>query len=275
MKELIEQYESYLKEMKKEESTIKMYVHEVKQFNVWLETRQIGLDQLKREDVLQFREHLVEKGNKVATINKLLSTLRSFLVWATKNHYVQVNIPENLRLHEEKPNTQVKWLNIDDESKLLEIMSHEKNPFKKARNEALIYVLLYAGLRVDELSQLHTNAISEKTITVYHDGKFSRDIPVDDQVIEKLHIWIEVRNKAGKSVYLDSPFMFVTERSGRMQPRSIQFVVEGYSDKLGFLITSQILRNTYCRRLVEKGFSVEHVKQFAGHKSIVTSYKFF
>ncbi|TKC16741.1 tyrosine-type recombinase/integrase [Robertmurraya kyonggiensis] len=270
MKGILKQYEDYLKRKDKEESTIKMYVQIVTHFIRWLESNQKRLEHLTRNDVLKYREQLQEKGIKVSTINKLISTLRTFLVWATQNNFVQMNTPENLRLHEYKSN-HVKWLTTDEESSLLNLVSYEKNPYKKARNEALIYVLLYTGLRVDEMAQLHTEAVTETTIQVYHDGSLSREIPLIHKVVDKLNTWIDIRKK----VYRNSPFLFVTERSGRMQPRSIQFVIEVYSEKLGFPITSQILRNTYCRRLVEAGHPVEQVKQYAGHKTIATSYKFF
>ncbi|MGG0717496.1 tyrosine-type recombinase/integrase [Robertmurraya massiliosenegalensis] len=275
MKKILKQYEDYLKRKEKEESTTKMYVHVMKQFQLWLESKQKRLEHLTENDVYQFREHLIKKGNKIATINKLISILRSFLVWATKNNYVQMNIPENLRLYEERKEPSVTWLTAEEETLLLQTLSKEKNPFKKARNEALIHVLLYSGLRIEEISNLHTDAVTTKTIQIFHDGILSREIPLIKHVVEKLETWIDIRNLTGKPVYLNSPYLFVTERSGKMQSRSIQFVIEVYSEKLGFPITSKILRNTYCRRLVEDGYSVEQVKQYAGHKSITTSYKYF
>lgn len=270
MKGILELYEDYLKRKDKEESTIKMYIQIVNHFIIWLESKQKRLERLTRNDVIEYREHLLEKGIKISTINKRISTLRTFLVWATQNSFVQMNTPENFRLHEYK-NNHVKWLTTDEESMLLNLVSYEKNPFKKARNEALIFAFLYTGLRIEEVAQLRTEEITEKTIQVFHDGSLSREIPLSHKVADKLNTWIHVR----KHVYPDSPFLFVTERSGRMQPRSIQFVIEVYSEKLGFTITSQILRNTYCRRLVERGHTVEQVKQYAGHKTIATSYKFF
>lgn len=275
MEKILKQYEDYLKRKEKEESTTKMYIHVMKQFQLWLETKQKRLEHLTENDVYQFRESLINKGNKIATINKLISILRSFLVWATRNNYVQMNIPENLRLYEDRKEPSVTWLTAKEESLLLQTISKEKNPFKKARNEALIHVFLYSGLRIEEISNLHTDAVTEKTIQIFHDGILSREIPLVKHVVEKLDTWIDMRNATSKPMYLHSPYLFVTERSGKMQPRSIQFVIEVYSEKLGFPITSKILRNTYCRRLVEDGHSVEQVKQFAGHKSITTSYKYF
>jgi site-specific recombinase XerD len=275
MMDLLKGYQTFLKSQNKEESTIRMYVHEVKQFSYWLHTQQKDFKQLHPDDFVRFRDWLIDKGMKAATINKSLSTLRSFFAWAKNNGLIQINLPEKIRLHEDKRNKQPKWLSHEEEIQLLQVAALEKSPFKKARNEALIYVMLYAGLRIEELSQLHISSFTEKTLLVFDDGRLAREVPVIPKLMEKKLTWISFRNKVNKQVYKDSPFLFVTERSGRMQPRSIQFVIEGFSEKLGSTITCQLLRNTYCRRLVEEGRTVEEVKQYAGHKSIVTSYKYF
>lgn len=275
MEELLEDYQSFLKGQKKEESTIKMYVHETKQFYSWLQSMQKDLNQLHQEDFVRYRDLLMNRGMKVATINKSLSTLRSFFKWANCNEYIQTTFPEQIRLHEDKKNTHPKWLSHDEEVQLQHIASLEKNSFKKARNEALIYVMLYTGLRIEEVSQLKLCSLTENDLLVFDEEILSRKVPVFSNVRNVLSTWIEFRSKLNKQVYMDSPFLFVTERSGRMQPRSIQFVVEGYSEKLGFTVNCQLLRNTYCRRLVKEGKTVEQVKIYAGHKSIITSYKYF
>jgi site-specific recombinase XerD len=273
MKALLEDYQTSLKLQNKEESTIKMYVHEVKQFLLWLESQNINIYELKQVDLVMFRDSLLNKGMKVATVNKSLSTLNSFFKWARNNNHTTLSFPDHLRLPEDKGTIKPRWLSHQEEEQLLQVASLEKSPFKRARNEALIYVMLDAGLRVEETSQLQVESLAGGQFSILHDNQFSREVPVNPVVKEKIETWISQRNQTEK--YKESPFLFVTQRSGRMQSRAIQFVIEGYSEKLGFSVNCQILRNTYCRRLVEAGKTVQQVKQYAGHKSIVTSSKYF
>jgi site-specific recombinase XerD len=158
---------------------------------------------------------------------------------------------------------------------LLKAAAKERNPFKKARNEALLAVMLYAGLRIEEVSKLHTYSIKNDYLLIVNKGSISREIPLCSKAKEKIQAWIEVRSRLKKKIYLESTYLFVTERSGQMQPRAIQYVVKPYSKRLGFSVTCQMLRNTFCRRLVEDGKTPEEVQMFAGHKSILTSYKYF
>lgn len=275
MKDLLEEYQDFLKLKNKEESTIRMYVQEVKRFMTWLISKKKELNQLEQVDVILYRDWLIVKGMKAATVNKELSTLKSFIKWGNENRHIRISFPENIRVQDEQKTIQTKWLSDENVGQLLQLAATEKNPFKKSRNEALIYVMLYGGLRVEEVSQLHLDSLLTNTILVIDDGNLSREVPIDSITRKKIVEWLEYRSKVNKEMYKDSPFLFVTERTGKMQPRSIQFVVEGYSEKLGFAVTSQLLRNTYCRRLVEHGYTVEQLKKYAGHKSIVTSYKYF
>jgi site-specific recombinase XerD len=267
-------YKTYLQQQQKEARTIRMYLREAANFLMFLQNQQKTLLQLDQADLFHYRKHLLQKRMKVSTINKSISTLSSFFKWALQNGYIRKNFAEQLRLHEENsipPNC----LTRKQEHLLMEAAANENNPFKKARNEALISIMLYCGLRIEEVSKLQKHSIKNKYLLVIDQGEISREVPLCAKVSEKIKAWINVRNQLKKKMYVESASLFVTERSGKMQPRAIQYVVEGYSKKLGFPISCQILRNTFCHRLVEEGKSPEEVQKLAGHKSILTSYKYF
>jgi site-specific recombinase XerD len=275
LKGLLKDYQIYLQQQKREESTIRMYLHEVQQCLEWLEGMQKKLNDITIEDVVRFRDHELAKGMKAATVNKSLSTINSFFKWALSQKLLDKPLyAEQIRLHEEKRDSP-RFLDSTQEELLLQMASREKKPFKRTRDQALIYVMLYAGLRVEEVSQLLLKSLSGNVLLVYDGGKVTRQVPLLSHAEGKLSEWIQYRKEANKTLYRESAFLFVTKRAGKMQSRSIQFVVEGYSEKLGFTVTCQLLRNTFCRRLVEQGKSLEEVQKLSGHKSILTSYKFF
>jgi integrase/recombinase XerC len=60
-----------------------------------------------------------------------------------------------------------------------------------------------------------------------------------------------------------------------MQPRAVQFVIEGFSGKLGFPIVCQHLRHTYCRMKALRGTPAYELKELAGHKSLITTYRYY
>jgi len=72
-------------------------------------------------------------------------------------------------------------------------------------------------------------------------------------------------------MHRESPYLFVTERAGFMQPRAVQFVIAALPDKVGFPLSCRSLRHTFCRRLAEEGASAERIRDWAGHKSLSTA----
>lgn len=265
-------YQSYLNQHK-EQNTVKMYLAEVRHFLGWLEAMNKRLPQLSQGDIISFRDEMVGRGRKVATINKWISVINSFYKWAIVNKIVKGNLAGQLRFLEERKE-HPRWLTVEEEEQLLKVASLEKNPSKKSRNEALIYTMLYAGLRIEEVSLLEYRSLEHGDLVIYEDVIEKRRLPMTDKLQIKLLEWMKYRSQSPKEFHQQSPFLFVTERSGNMQPRSIQFVVEGYSEKTGFSITCQMLRHTFCRRLVEKKIPLQQIKQWAGHKTVQSTMRY-
>lgn len=271
----IKEFKASLQAKQKEKSTVKMYESEIRYFLESVQLKREDLSQINQEDIILARNLMSEKGMKQATINKSISILSSFFKWCIQQGYMTINPAERIRLLEPARTTPPKWLSEEEEAMLLQYVAKERNTFKKARNEALIYVMLYAGLRVEEVSQLRLASLQEDALIVFDNDVESRRVPIDEKTKQVLKDWMDRRTGTNKQVYEASPFLFVTERSGSMQPRSIQFVIESLNLKLGFLVLCQHLRNTYCRKLVIQGLEIEQIKKQAGHKSMLTTHQYY
>lgn len=269
---LLQEYQQYLGNTK-EQSTLKMYQTEIRQFLHWLESKEKKVAMLNQGDIISFREEMVGRGRKISTINKGISILSSFLKWAKDKGILTANVAEHLRFLEpkiEKPH----WLTTQEVEQLLTVAAFERNLFKKARNEALIHIMLNAGLRIEEITELQYESMDQGELVIREEGKEKRRIPIAHDLQLKLLEWLQFRSQSPKKAHQESHFLFVTERSGYMQTRSIQYVIEGYSEKMGFHVTCQMLRNTFCRRLVEQGIPLEQIKQWAGHKAIQSTARY-
>jgi site-specific recombinase XerD len=275
MDSVLEQYRQYLLDQHKEMNTMKAYLHEAEGFLGWCSIRSAGLSDLSQETLIEYREALLQRGVKVATVNKALSTLSTFFKWGLSTGLLHSNFARRLRLPEARKGDAPRWLSPEEETRLLEAVRLEFSPFQRIRNEALIYIMLYAGLRVEEIPQLQIGVMHDDSLDVYDNGVMTRTVPLNDVTIAKLQHWLQLRQASVKQLHAASPWLFVTERSGSMQARAIQFVVETYSEKLGLPLSSQTLRNTYCRRLVEQGERIERIQQLAGHKTLLTTWKYY
>ena len=98
-----------------------------------------------------------------STINRRLNSLRSYYAWAIKNKKMQHNPMQDIQdlKSADEDSEKIMWLTEDEFEDLLHII--RKKPVKSRgvdpeekyrRDRAIIYLLTYAGLRVDELSNL-------------------------------------------------------------------------------------------------------------------------
>jgi site-specific recombinase XerD len=270
----IQRFTGYLMAKNKEESTIKLYVAEITHFINWLSQTGKSIHSVLQEDILASRDELYLQGKKLSTINKYVSILTTFFSWAKEAGYVTHNPAADTRIFTPRKKGPPRWLSAEEVSRLLELAAGEKNPLKRARNEALLHVLLFAGLRVEEVSELKVESHQGDELVVFDKSAELRRVPIPEATSEKLTEWIARRTFFNKR-QSDRSFLFVTERSDCMKPRAIQFVLKKYSEKLGFTVNCHDLRNTFCRRLAVQGTPIQLLKRWAGHKSFLTSYQYY
>lgn len=172
---------------------------------------------------------------------------------------------------------------------MLYALETEKNEFKQARDKAIILTMLYAGLRVEEVSDLKTQHIDLRNdaITVV-DGKGGkyRTVPMTKDLKKTLKMWLSYLNDSEKNEHQESEYLFVSERSGHITTRGIAYLVDSYLERCGLLERSQegtktegqaschSLRHSFCKNLINKGWSIQNVARVAGHDNIRTTMRY-
>ena len=128
------------------------------------------------------------------------------------------------------------------------------------RNVAIVYTLLYTGIRISELCALDYLDIEMKEkngvlIVKDSNGQKDRIIPLTQEAIERLKRYIDY---AGIS---EGP-LFVSNANQRLSTRTVQYMLKNYN------INPIKLRHTFCQELIDKGIEVSVVAQLAGHSDI-------
>jgi len=274
---LLDAFAASLRAEAKEDSTIRLYVHSLEGLLAGLEDRG-GIAAATSADLLRYRDALLAGGMKRSTVNKRMSIARSFFHWAGRQGLASPDVADGLRVEADAA-PPVRWLSEQEERALLEAASAGGNAERNLRNSALIAAMLYAGLRVKEVSALRLDGLRRARLLVHDDARGdtpARVVPLEDErALAPLAGWLAHRLTSIHSIHKESARLFVTERSGRMQPRAVQFAVESLSAKAGFPVRCSELRHTYCRRLAAQGASVERIRAWAGHKSAQTTLRYF
>jgi site-specific recombinase XerD len=287
---VLERFAAWLKEEDKGEKTIRTYLSVLKQFVVWFEQTEGESFDPESITALQIQDYRSYMGNaleqKPATINKAIATLKTFFAWANEAKVVISNPALKVKMKRVQKSQTPKWLSENEQNRLLVVLDTEKNEFKAARDKAVVNTILKAGLRAEEIRELKLTHLDMRqcTITVYNGkgGKF-RIVPMHEDLKKFLKSWLKYRNDSEKPFHKESPYVFVTERSGQMTERALNHMLDVYLERCGLLERSvegsklegqhsiHSLRHTFCKDLANKGVPIEQIKELAGHDSIQTT----
>ncbi len=167
----IDQYLATLKTQGVSVATQRAARSDLSIFRLWWETkhqRSFDLSQVVERDLRDWKlSRQLSDGAAPATINRGLSTLRCFCTWAVKQKLLSESPSVGI---EDVPSTPLAPRFLPDQAvdALLRAVRNEHDPRLRLRDEAILALLVYAGLRVQEVCdvQLRDIDLAGGTITV-------------------------------------------------------------------------------------------------------------
>ena len=263
------------------EKTVKAALQHVRVFSLWWEAayqEHFEPAILTEIDLHAYRQHSLDQAKVSAdTWNSRLWALRIFCAYAG-----QPELAEDLEAKKRgfKPGryrslTQQEYgylvhqleLRIRQATTLCENHS-------RIRDRAAVSLMLYAGLRVEEVSLLDVDdvSINERSGTArVRSGKGDKEriLPLNLPVRKALAAWLDMR-PASVSMAL-----FQGKGSARLTTRHLERIVKqvGAESRIPD-VTPHWLRYTFAKRLEVKGASIEQIRDLLGHTSIETTRRY-
>ncbi|NPV51795.1 MAG: site-specific integrase [Candidatus Methanofastidiosum sp.] len=137
---LMEKYLGELIQDGKDKKTIISYRTTLKQFINWFEETNgyTDIEKVTPMDIKDFKQYMITiKDRKPATVNKALVTLKGFFEWTTENNLTSINPARKIKFVE-RQKLAPKWLERNEQNRLLREIGKEKNDFKRARDLAMV-----------------------------------------------------------------------------------------------------------------------------------------
>lgn len=279
----IEDFIEWLHEKGKDVKTIQAYKTSVNQFLTWFAqtTGKDNIAQTKPIDVKEyvgFMKHHLNRSQ--ATINKSIASLKTFFGYLCDRGYVNDNPMTRIKIQKIQQTEQAKgvskWLTKSEQDRFISYVELETNEFKRLRNLAIIDLMLYCGLRVSEVEDLKVedvrlNGNIDITIREGKHGKYATVMMVE-KYSKNLRKWLKYRQGLTYQTYTASPYLFVSERAGKLTSRGIQIMVEKYG-KLANMeqVNCHRFRHSYCKNLANAGVNIQTIAGLARHENINTT----
>ena len=260
--------------------TLKAYKIDLKQFLEYKNVEELSIENVDKDILKSYIQHLFEKSLKEKTIKRKLATLKAFFNNLEFDEQIVVNPFRKIRVSIKEPKRLPKTLSLREVKKLLTYMYKIKNSmstnryaYKAIVRDVLILELLFAtGMRVSEVSNLQLSDIDTRTniIKIIGKGDKERNIHICDSEIKSLL-------KEYLSLFEHSTnnkiFLFINRLNEQISEQSIRFMIKKYQKLAGIEkhITPHMFRHSFATMLLEEGVDIRYIQHLLGHSSIATT----
>lgn len=229
-----------------------------------------GTEDLKKVDKKIIRNFIVslsEKKIQKRSINRKLSSLRSFYLYLLKIGEIQVSPLEtipSLKFYAEK---QIPISEEEMES-LGEILESDSGNFLE---KLIIETLYQTGMRKSELCNILLEQVdfSKSEIFVKGKGNKQRVVPISENLLKQMREYMVIRKPNEDS----GIYFFVRENGKKLSEKFVYSVVNRYLS----LITLKkkksphILRHSFATHVLNNGAEISKVKKILGHSSLAST----
>lgn len=225
------------------------------------------LTKVDKKVIRNFLIHLTENHFQKRSINRKLSSLRSFYLFLLKICEIEVSPLESvssLKFYAEK---QIP-MSEEEMAELSEILDEDTGHFLE---KAIIETLYQTGMRKAELCNLFFENVdfSSNEIKIKGKGNKERIVPISSVLAEILYKFIEIRKPLPESEI----YFFVRENGKKLSEKFVYSVVNSYLSMVTFKKkkSPHILRHSFATHVLNNGAEISKVKKLLGHSSLAST----
>ena len=270
---LIKDFLNYLRlERNYSERTIVAYEADLREFEEYFKKTDAELDfrSVHSDNVRNWMVSLMDEGRTETSVNRKLSSLRSFYRFLLRRKEITVN-PMLKVVGPKKKKPLPSFVREKDMDRLLDECSFEEG-FEGYRDRTILEMFYATGMRLSELIGLNDADVdfSAKLIKVTGKREKQRLIPFGNELAEDLRLYINVRNEAMPQ---EAEALFVLNDGKRMYPMAVYRIVKRNLSRVVSLKkrSPHVLRHTFATAMLNDSAELRSVKELLGHESLVTT----
>lgn len=267
---LLKDFEKYLKnERNYSAHTVQAYLYDVNQFFIYIKFDYTQIDLIEVNHVRFWVVQLKEEKCAPKTINRKLSSLKTFFSFCQRESRITLNPVSKIKsLKEEK-----RLPNVVSENVLENLFQGDNvfsNDFKGVRDRLIIELFYQTGVRLKELIDIKFSDYesSGKRLKILGKRNKERFIPLSESVIVLLEDYIQQRVPLSSS-----PFLFITSSGQKSYSKMIYRIVDYYLSLVSSAkkTSPHVLRHAFATHLLNRGADLNAIKELLGHASLLST----
>ena len=264
-----ESFLDYLRfEKRYSEHTILSYKTDLGQFEDFASVESPGIAAADGKLIRSWVVNLMESGQSARTVNRKISTLKSFYKFLMRRQLIEKNPMDKVlspKLSKKLPS----FVEEDKMDRLLDDFEFGED-FSGYRNRLIIELLYMTGMRESELIRLEDRDLDLFELNIRITGKRNKQriVPFDRAYLGVIKQYLSLRDRAFPQ--RGTPNLLLTDRGRPLYPKFVYKVVTRY---LRFVTTMErrsphVLRHTFATHMLNRGADLNAIKEILGHANL-------
>ncbi len=254
------------------DDTVKAYGEDIRQFQEF-GGEDVGLQSPSEVVVDVVREwmiHLMNLGYATTSVNRKLSSLRSYYKYLLRKGEVKVDPLRKITGPKNKKNLPV----FVKESEMNRLLDDEDfgEGFEGCRDHLVIAMFYATGMRLSELIGLDDGDVDFAASVIKVTGKRNKQrlIPFGEELRVEMETYVKQRDE---SVPVRSGAFFVRKTGERLYPNIVRKIVTRNLSKVVTVKkrSPHVLRHTFATSMLNHEAELGAIKELLGHESLATT----
>ena len=280
----IQSFIDYLKfEKRYSAHTIRAYHDDLVQFFDYLQIQfgGIKIKEIPQSFVRSWLASLKDDDVTARTINRKISTLKSFFKYQLKNGEIESTPMSNITAPKISKRLPV-FIKEKDVADLTRSLKTRTEDWDSLNTKMLVTVFYSTGMRLSELINMRERQVdfSRKQLKILGKGNKERIIPAGEELLLTIRDYINEKRKAFARRPSDSigeksdEVLLVSSKGRKLYPKYAYNLVKAIlSEEVKHLDkkSPHVLRHTFATHLMNNGANLDAVKELLGHASLAST----